>query len=252
MKIIKVAIIQLNSSSDKERNISKAQELCKAAILKKADFILLPEVFNYREHPFMVTEAEEIPGPSLAPFIKIARENKICILAGSMAEKAPDHTKCFNTSVLINDQGKIAATYRKIHLFNVNIAGRKIMESEVFLSGIEPIMSSVFGVPVGLSICFDLRFSDLYLKYIQQGAKIICIPSSFTHPTGQAHWETLLRARAIEGQCFVLAPNQIGLGSSDIPCYGNSMIIDPWGKILARASDDKEEVLVADLDINYL
>jgi predicted amidohydrolase len=173
------------------------------------------------------------------------------ILAGSICEAIDQSRKVYNTSVLIGPQG-IICIYRKTHCFNAIVNGIEISESKTFETGHSPTLGSVQGIPVGLSICFDLRFSELYLSYRQQGAKILCIPAAFTSPTGEAHWEVLLRARAIESQCFVIAPNQVGKGAYPTPSYGHSMIVDPWGKILAKGDPESEGVWQADLDFTFL
>jgi deaminated glutathione amidase len=252
VKVIKTAVIQMDSSNDKEQNIATALRLCNEAIQQKANFIALPEMFNLRLEKYSSDETESIPGPSLMPFIDFAKTNNVYILAGSIAEHVPGTDRCLNTSVLIDNNGNINARYSKIHLFDVDIDNKKIEESKSYIPGKEAVLGSVFNIPVGLSICFDLRFPKLYRSYFEKGAKILCVPASFTKTTGEAHWEMLLRARAIENQCFVIAPNQIGIGPGHISSYGNSLIIDPWGSILSRGSSDKEEILIADLDLKQL
>lgn len=253
MKKIKIAVIQMNSGHDKERNLRAAVKLLNRAIARKANFILLPETFNFRGNTVDLTKiAENIPGLSTEILIDIARKNRVYILGGSIYEKSSIKYKFYNSSVLIDEYGKIKAVYRKMHLFDVSLNGRRIKESKIFLDGRKPILSTVLRTKVGLSICYDLRFPELYRKYSELGAKLLCVPSSFTITTGQAHWETLLRARAIENQCFILAPNQYGVGNEGVLTYGNSMVIDPWGEILVRASGDREEIIYAELDIHKL
>ncbi|MBU4334897.1 MAG: carbon-nitrogen hydrolase family protein, partial [Candidatus Omnitrophica bacterium] len=177
-----------------------------------------------------------------------AKKNKVSILAGSLYEKIQSSKKVYNTSVLIGSDGKVSAKYRKINLFDANVDGKRIRESKHFAAGTKTALANVHGIKVGLSICFDLRYPELYRKYSLEGAEILCVPSAFTMTTGKAHWEMLLRARAIENKCFVLAPNQTGENSQGVLCYGNSMIVDPWGQILARASNNKEEIIYADIN----
>lgn len=252
MKKLKVAAIQMTSSNDKGKNLKQAERLIKIAANKKAKFIVLPEVFNYRGKLTDAPKfAELIPGHSTNFISNLARKNKVWILIGSMLEKTRSE-KPYNTSVLINPNGKIVAKYRKIHLFDIKLKGKEILESKRNLAGNIPKMVSVEKVKVGLSICYDLRFPELYRQYSKSGAEIICIPSSFTKPTGEAHWHTLIKARAIENLCYVIAPNQAGSGSGGIKTYGHSLIVDPWGKILAEGPANGEAVIFADIDFEYL
>lgn len=252
-KRLKVAAVQLSSNENKERNISQAVKLIKEAITSEAEFIVLPETFNYRgEGNKLSSVSEKIPGKSLLPLIELAKQNKVWILAGSIYEKVKDPSKVYNTSVIIDNYGEIQGRYRKIHLFDVKVMGKEIIESNQYLAGKKIVVSSIEGIKVGLSICYDLRFPELYRKYSTKGVEVICIPSSFTAHTGEAHWEVLVRARAIENQCYVIAPNQAGIGLGSVMTYGNSMIVDPWGRILAQASEDREEVVYANLDLDEL
>lgn len=252
-KKIMVSLIQMDSGSDKEKNISSAEKFLNQAVSKGSKFILFPETFNYRGDFDKLNDiAETIPGPSLSIFIEIARRHKVWILAGSLYEKIRGSKKVYNSSVLIGSDGKVKAVYRKIHLFGVLLKEKKIFESKIYLSGKEPLIVSAVGFKVGLSICYDLRFPELYRGYSASGAKVLCVPSSFTEVTGKAHWEVLLRARAVENQCFVLAPNQCGVGLSGVKTYGNSMIVDPWGKVIARASSSRQEIISAELNFTRL
>ncbi|NBV84108.1 carbon-nitrogen hydrolase family protein, partial [bacterium] len=186
---------------------------------------------------------------STKPFQELAKNYNVTILLGSIIQTIEGHDKVFNTSILINDDGGVTAQYSKIHLFDVDVDHKQFRESDTFERGTQPVIAMVDDVAVGLSICYDLRFPELFRYYSAHGVKIACIPSSFTRPTGQAHWETLVRARAIENLMFVIAPNQVGVGSGGVPTYGNSLIVDPWGHVLARGNDQSEDVLVADLDL---
>jgi len=249
---VKAAVIQFHSSENKKYNIQKAVRFVCEALQNKAQFVVLPEVFHYRgakSWEEMRGVAEKIPGESTLPFMDLARRHKAFILCGSIYEKIPATPKVYNTSVLINPRGKAAALYRKMHLFDAVIGGLAIRESEVFRAGQRPVMSRVQEFNVGLSICYDLRFPELYQTYSRNGAHVVCVPSCFTKMTGQAHWEVLLKARAIENLCYVLAPNQTGKDARGILCFGHSMIVDPWGKVLAAASRDKEEVIYAHLHL---
>jgi predicted amidohydrolase len=246
---LRVAVVQLNAASDKGANLENAKRLVLHAIQKGASFIALPEVFNFRgPKELLHSNAETIPGHTTKQFQDIAKNYNVDILLGSIVHHIEGQDKLFNTSVLINGDGDVSAQYSKMHLFDVELEHKQIRESDTFACGAQPVLGIVKDVPVGLSICYDLRFPELFRHYSGRGAKVLCIPSSFTRQTGKAHWEVLLRARAVENLSFVLAPNQTGLGNGGVPTYGNSMIIDPWGTVLARAGDDSEEVIFADLD----
>jgi predicted amidohydrolase len=253
---MRAAVIQLRAGDSKERNISKALSLVKCAVARKAKFILLPEAFHFRgkinPRRGYADIAEEIPGPSLKPFMQFAKDSKVNILAGSVCERIPGSQKVYNTSVLVNERGRIVAKYRKSHLFDATIGKVRVRESQHVTAGKNPVMATIGAWKMGLSICYDLRFADFYGSYRNKKADILCVPSAFTRMTGRAHWEVLLRARAIEGVCYVLAPNQIGKDAKGVVSYGNSMIVDPWGMVLARASGDREEIIFADLDKRVL
>jgi len=252
---MKVAVIQFNASADKEKNITRAVGFVQQAIDKKAGFILLPEVFVFRGGGGTTRTqnevAERLPGESTTPFMALAKKHKVFILAGSIYEKGIKKStskKAYNTSILINANGEIQAKYRKMHLFDAIINGKKIRETSFFIPGKRIALTMVKQFHVGLSICYDLRFPEMYQRYAKLGADILCVPAAFTRQTGQAHWEVLLRARAIENRCYVLAPNQTGKDGKGIYSYGHSMIIDPLGKILARASGGQEEIIFGNIE----
>ena len=253
---MKAAVIQLGAGKDKRRNIERAVWWVHQAASKKAKFVVLPEAFNFRgkggARRGFQDYAEIFPGPSTIPLMEAAKVEKIFILAGSICESVPGNTKVYNASVLINSKGDIVAKYRKRNLFNALFEKASVDESKFFLRGKKGALAKIGPWSVGMSICYDLRFPMLYQEYARKGADVLCVPSAFTKTTGQAHWEVLLRARAIENLCYVLAPNQIGNDGRGVISYGNSMIISPWGELLARASEDKEEILVVQLDKNYL
>jgi len=253
---MKTAVIQLNATNNKEKNVERALRLVHRAVAAQAKFILLPEVFHFRgtadPREGFQDIAENIPGPSIKPLMDVAKTCKVVILAGSVCERIPGKKKTYNTSVLIDATGQAAAQYRKIYLFDALIGKTRVKESQHFCAGRRMVMAKIGSWKAGLSICYDLRFPELYQKYAKAGADILCVPSAFTRVTGRAHWEALLRARAIENLCYVLAPNQIGKDGRGVANYGNSMIVDPWGKVLARASGDKEEIIYARLDKRML
>ena len=255
MTKLKVAAVQMSSGRDKEKNLKQAKKLITKAAKGDAKFIALPEVFNFRgKLSEAAKNAEPILGYSTNFVSKLARKFKVWILIGSLMEKSVGayRGKPFNTSILINPKGKIIAKYRKIHLFDIRLKGKEILESKRNQAGKSLKLVAVNDVKVGLSICYDLRFPELYRQYSKEGAEIICIPSSFTKPTGEAHWHTLIKARAIENLAYVIAPNQSGVGSGGIKTYGHSLIVDPWGKILAEGPASGEAVIFAEVDLDYL
>ena len=250
---MKVAVVQLGATDDKARNFNKAVAFVRRAIDRRARLIALPEVFIFRGRIRSRAEvravAETIPGESLRPLMALARQNKVFILAGSIYEKAAGKDRAYNTSVFIDDRGAIKARYRKIHLFEAVLGNKRIREADCFMAGHRAAMARAEKFKIGLSICYDLRFPEMYRKYAALGAHVLCVPAAFTHETGKAHWEVLARARAIENRCYVLAPNQVGKSGKGVRHYGHSMIVDPWGEILAAASGNKEEIIYAQLDL---
>jgi len=249
---MKIAVIQMQATTDKKKNVAKALQLVQKAITQKAEFILLPEAFCFRgkmkSQGNLSSIAENIPGESTKPFMRLAKKHHVSILAGTIFEKVRGSKKVFNTSPLIGPDGKIRAKYRKQNLFTANLGAKKIRESDQLLAGKKSAVGQIKNFKVGLSICYDLRFPQIYKDYSKNGATILCVPAAFTRKTGQAHWEVLLRARAIENLCYVLAPNQVGKDSKGIVAYGHSQIIAPWGKILACGSSNREEILFAQID----
>lgn len=248
---MKVALIQLNAGEDKEKNIDKAVTFVLRAIRARAKWILLPEVFNYRgplDRRILAEKvAEPVPGESIIPLLQLAREHRVFILAGSIYEKIKGSARCFNTSLLINETGRLSARYRKRHLFKAILRGKEIQESKNFLAGKRLATGRVSDFKVGMTVCYDLRFPGLFGEYARRGCDVLTVPASFTSQTGEAHWEVLLRARAIENLSYILAPNQCGTTPNGVRTYGNSMVIDPWGRILARAATDGEEIIYAEL-----
>ena len=254
MSKLMVAAIQMQSNDDKQHNLSRAEELLTIAIERGAKLIALPELFNVCGDPQLIRKnAEPIPGPTVDMLCTKAKEGRVYILGGSLAESADITGRIFNTSVLIDPLGKIIAKYRKIHLFDVEIGEQVVIkESDAVERGDKLVTAETEYGTVGLTICYDLRFPELYRSLAIKGAKIIFIPSAFMAATGKDHWEPLLRARAIENQAFIIAPNEIGpIPGTKTLRYGRSVIIDPWGTILAQASDT-EGVITAELDFDYL
>jgi predicted amidohydrolase len=246
------AAIQMTATADKAANLERAERLVRVGAGRGARLIALPEVFNWRgKRVEQAAAAEALDGESLGLMSRLARELKIHIVAGSITESAGDSSRAYNTSVLLGPDGARIAVYRKIHLFDVDLPGRvTVRESDSKLSGADVVCSETSLGAMGLSICYDLRFPELYRRLAFSGARIIMVPSAFTFPTGEAHWEALVRARAIENQAYVIAPAQFGPNVYGYSDYGNSLIVDPWGRVLARAAD-QEGVVVAPIDLEY-
>ncbi len=253
MKLI-AAAVQMSSGPDKERNLVTAERLIRAAAQREASVVVLPEVFNWRgPRSDQAAAAEDLDGPTLTAMARLARELRLFLVAGSITERIAGQSKAYNTSVLIGPGGDVLGAYRKIHLFDVELTGRvSTRESEVKVAGGETVCIPTAVATFGLSVCYDLRFPELYRQLAHNGATVIAIPSAFTYPTGEAHWEVLVRARAIENQAFVIAPGQFGRNVHGFSDYGNSMIVDPWGRVLARAPAEGEQVIVAVLDFDEL
>ncbi len=247
------AAVQMTTRSDKRANLERAEHLIRLAAARGAQFVALPETFNWRGKRAEEAEAaESLDGESLARMARLARELEIHLLAGSIAESAPGLDKRYNASALFDPDGARIAVYRKIHLFDVDLPGRvTVKESDAKIPGAEVVTASTAIGKIGMSVCYDLRFPELYRRLAFAGARIIAIPSAFTFPTGEAHWETLIRARAIENQCYVIAPAQFGPNVHGFSDYGNSMIVDPWGRVIARAPE-QECAIVAPIDLEYL
>ena len=243
---MRVAAAQLNSTGDKERNLATAERLVRAAAADGAELVALPEKWNMlAAGEEMAAGAEPLDGPSLGAARGWARELGIHLLAGSISER--DLEKVFNTSVLIGPAGEDLGVYRKIHMFDVEAGGVEYRESDHEQPGAEIVTAPLGEVSAGLTVCYDLRFPELHRILAVRGARLIAVPSAFTMATGRDHWEVLLRARAIENQVFVLAPNQVGEAPPHYSSYGRSAIVDPWGVVLATAPDG-ERFVAADLD----
>jgi predicted amidohydrolase len=249
---VRAAVVQLNSNGDKDRNLATAERLVRAAAADGAEFVTLPEKWNLLGGgEELVAGAEPLAGPSLTAARSWARDLGIHLLAGSIFERGGEGEKASNTSVLIDPQGEDVAVYRKIHMFDVDAGGVSYRESEFERPGAEPVVAQVGELTAGLTVCYDLRFPELFRILALRGAQLIALPSAFTLATGRDHWEVLLRARAIENQLFVLAPNQVGEAPPHYSSFGRSLIVDPWGVVLATAPDE-ECFVSADLDFAAL
>lgn len=248
------ACVQMQVGAEKERNFERAEALAARAAERGARLVVLPELFAWRGPPERAAEAaERLDGPTVSALAALARRLGIVLVAGSILER-PERPGDLpsNTSVVLDEGGERIGCYRKIHLFDVEIPGAvSVRESERYAPGAEPVCVETSVGRIGLSICYDLRFPELYRELSRLGAEIVCVPSAFTFQTGAAHWELLLRARAVENQCFVLAPDQIGPVRHGPPVYGHSAIVDPWGTVLAMAPE-AEAVVLAELDPAWL
>jgi len=247
---IRAAAVQLNSTEEKERNLAAADRLTRAAAADGADLVVLPEKFTVLgSDESLRTGAEALDGPAAEWGREIARELGIDLVAGSIAERRPGREKLANTSVHFGPDGEARAVYRKIHMFDVEVGGVDYRESATEEPGDRIVLSELAGgVPLGLTVCYDLRFPELFRLLALRGARVIVLPSAFTKVTGEAHWEVLVRARAVENQAFVVAADQVGSHTPDKESYGGSMIVDPWGTVLTRAPDE-ECFVSADLDL---
>lgn len=253
MASIIAGVIQLDAQEDPRINRDRAVALIAEAADRGAELVVLPEMFVFFSTvDQMVKHAEDIPGPTSDILQEAARRHNIHLVGGSFCEKIPDSDKAYNTNLVINPDGDIIARYRKIHLFEIDAPGEVVFnEAEVIEFGDQVVAAETpFGV-VGLSICYDLRFPELYRALADKDARIVTIPAAFAMKTGKDHWETLIRARAIENQVYMLASAQVGVKPNGYMSYGRSMIVDPWGTVVAQAQDT-EAVITAELDMDYL
>jgi len=248
----RVAVIQMTSGDDVERNLQQASAFIAEAAEQGAEFVALPENFAFmRREGTNFPCAQGTDGEILSRVRDWATRHQLWILAGTFPESIPGDSRVYNTSALVDPSGSIRALYRKIHLFDVDLTaagGDQLTESVSVAPGEELVLADTEFGPVGLSVCYDLRFPELFRELSGRGARWFTVPSAFTPHTGKAHWEILLRARAIENQAFVLAPAQCGSHNPHRSSYGHSMIIDPWGRILAEAAE-QPSIVFADCDL---
>ncbi|HWP66385.1 MAG TPA: carbon-nitrogen hydrolase family protein [Candidatus Limnocylindria bacterium] len=243
------AVIQVSSGADRAQNLATVRALVADAAARGAALAVLPEVVAWRgPRDEEVAAVEPIPGPTSEAMAALARDYRLVLCAGSWLEAGPTPERAYNTSCVFGPDGTLLARYRKIHLFDVTLPGQvEVRESATRAPGADVVVTDTPLGRLGLSVCYDLRFPELYRRLVRQGAELLLVPSAFTFPTGAAHWEVLLRARAIENQCWVLAANQSGLSPYGFPDYGHSMIVDPWGVVVARAADGCG-VVMAEID----
>lgn len=250
---MRVACVQMTSRQDKAANLERAEALVARAASTGADIVVLPEKWNLigSADEYRATAEPLEGGPSVQAMSTWARTLGVSLVGGSITERRDGHEKLSNTSCVFDADGELVAVYRKIHLFDVEVGGHVYRESEAEEPGAEPVVARVEDWPVGLSVCYDIRFPELYRILALEGAELVTVPAHFTTPTGRDHWHVLLRARAIENQLYVAAAGQVGETLEGKPAYGRSLIADPWGTVLAQAPDE-ETVIVAELDRSRL
>jgi predicted amidohydrolase len=250
---LRVACVQLNSSADKAENIERAERLVARAAATGADLVLLPEKWNAIGSVETLRAAAEPleGGETVEAMSGWAKQHGITVVGGSITERREGREKLSNTCCVFDSSGDLAAVYRKIHMFDVEVGGQVYRESEAEEPGDETVVCDVEGWKLGLSVCYDLRFPELYRILAVEGAEVVTVPAAFTLFTGKDHWELLLRARAVENQCYVVAANEWGVHEGGKAAYGRSTIVDPWGVVLAQASDE-DTVITAELDRSLL
>jgi predicted amidohydrolase len=243
---MRVAAVQMQCGPDRDDNLARAARFVAQAGDADTTLVVLPELFaSLGSGRVMRAAAEPLDGPTVAWARDCAQRHGIWLVAGSFVER--DGERLFNTSPLIAPTGQLVAAYRKIHLFDVQVEGAGTHESDVFAAGDELVVRDVGDTAVGMATCYDLRFPELFRILTLRGARLIAMPSAFTAATGPPHWEPLVRARAIENGVFVVAPDQCGTSPDGIARHGHSVIVDPWGRVLAEGTD-QESVVTADLD----
>ena len=247
------AVVQMTSTAEVERNLAAAEALVERAAARGATFIGLPENFAFlRSEGQPVPEPQDLDGAWITRMAGLARRLGVTLLLGSLPERVPGDTRVRNTSVLLGPDGVALAAYRKIHLFDIDLPGMEhLKESKAVVPGDEIVVASTTFGPVGLSICYDIRFPELYRELSRRGARVLCVPSAFTERTGKAHWEVLLRARAIENLAYVFAPAQVGHHGGGRASHGQALIVDPWGAVIAQVPDG-EGIALAELDFERL
>ena len=253
---MRVAVVQLNAQDVVDANLARVQHWVAQAAAAGARLVALPENFAFFGEEAQKRDIAErldgaFPGPILGALVASAIKHGVWIVGGGMPERSDDVARPYNTSVLVDPKGAVAATYRKVHLFDVSLAdGTSYRESAATSAGSEAVTAEVLGVGVGLTVCYDVRFPELYRRLVDQGARIVTVPAAFTLTTGKDHWHVLLRARAIENQVYLMAPAQHGKHPRGRQTFGKSVIVDPWGEIVAQCSEG-EGFASADVDFAY-
>ncbi len=248
---LSVALVQMNSDDSVDRNLADALVAIDQAAAARARLVVLPEVWTYLGPDDGIRDAAQtIPGPLTEQLADCARQHGIYLHIGSIHERVEGEPRLYNTSVVYDPQGQEIARYRKIHLFDVDLEGAgAYRESETIAPGEEIVTFDLDGITVGLAICYDLRFPEIFRILALRGAEVIVLPAAFTLATGKDHWEPLLRARAIENSLYMVAPGQVGQHPPGLWCYGRSMVVDPWGLVTAQATD-QPTVLTSQLDLD--
>jgi predicted amidohydrolase len=245
------AVVQMTSTADVEGNLAAAEGLIAEAAGRGAGFVALPENFGFlRSTGDPAPDAQTVDGPWVRRMAQAARNHRLTLLLGSLPEKSAEPGKIHNTSVLLGPDGAVLATYRKIHLFDIDLPGLEhLKESREVAPGREVVVAEAPFGALGLTICYDVRFPELYRALTRRGARVLAVPSAFTERTGKDHWETLLRARAIENLAYVVAPAQVGVHGKGRSSHGHAMIVDPWGSVLAQVAGG-EGIALAELDFD--
>jgi len=246
-----VAALQMDSGAEKSDNLEQAESMIADAAREGAQLVVLPELFPYLGNVSQLRKnAETMDGPVLKTMRGLAIEHEIVLCAGSVAVAADnDPHKVVNRSILFGPHGQVLATYDKIHCFDIDLPDVKVVESDYVRAGSQLSVASTPLGHIGQAICYDLRFPEIFRRLTEDGMQVCVLPAAFTDKTGQAHWEVLARARAIENQVYVVAANQCGRYGDTIQCHGNSLIIDPWGKVLARGDHHQRGIIYAEIDL---
>ena len=244
------AAVQMSSTPVKVENVEVAERLIREAASRGAELVALPELWSCHGQDSVYREnAEPVPGPTTEFLGGLARELGVYLLGGSILEAGPE--RLYNTSTFFSPDGELVAVYRKIHLFDVKAPDREYLESRTIAPGDRVVTAKAGAATLGLTVCYDVRFPELYRLLALRGADILAVPAAFTLQTGKDHWEILLRARAVENQAFVVAPAQWGQKADGRWTYGRSLIVDPWGTVLATCPD-RDGLALAELDLSYL
>ena len=243
------AVVQMTSTTDVERNLATAERLVAEAAARGAGFVGLPENFAFlRSAGDPAPEAQILDGPWVRRMADAARKHALTLLLGSLPEKSAEAGKVHNTSVLLGPDGAVLAVYRKIHLFDIDLPGLEhLKESREVAAGQDVVVARTPFGALGMTVCYDVRFPELYRALARRGARVLAVPSAFTERTGKDHWEVLLRARAIENLAYVVAPAQVGVHGKGRSSHGHAMVVDPWGAVVAQVADG-EGLAVAELD----